>query len=173
MPKTMAKFGEMVADFVLKTLQKPGSSFAWRTTKKVSSAFTGAVSNAHGDKDGTLAAYPLFTCYGDLLLHVFGICNVLPVGASGTLEVGIAGNTPCLIAQETASEIAAGNVFVSATQAVGAARLVGQPFVMAGKADGSARTIIETVATTDLSAGQIDYYCMWIPLEDGARVDVA
>ena len=169
----MSKFKESVGDAALKRMTQPDMAFAWRVTKKVSSAFTGATSNAHGDKDGTLSAYPLFTCYGDLMVHVFGICNVLPVGASGTLEVGIAGNTAALIAQETASEIAAGNVFVSATQAVGVARLVGQPFIMAGTAAGTARTIIETVATTDLSAGQIDYYCLWIPLEPGAKVEAA
>lgn len=169
----MAKFDESIADSVAKRLGKTDFGFAWKVTKKVSSAFTGATGNSHGDKDGTLAAYPLFSAYGDLMLHVFGICNVLPVGASGTLEVGVAGNTAALIAQETASEIAAGNVFVSATQAVGVARLVGQPFIMAGNADGTPRTIIETVATTDLSAGQIDYYCLWIPLEPSARVVAA
>ena len=170
----MAKFQKSIAMAIKNELGKAGSvALGYNVAKKVSSAFTGATSNAHGDKDGTLSAYPLFTVYGDVLLHVFGICNVLPVGASGTLEVGVASNTAAIIAQETASEIALGNVFVSATQSVGVARLVGQPFVAAGRADGSALTIIETVATTDLSAGQIDYYCLWIPLEPGAKVLVA
>lgn len=170
----MAKFETSIALAVKKELSKAGSvALGYNVAKKVSSAFTGATSNAHGDKDGTLAAYPLFTVYGDVLLQVFGISNVTPVGVAGTLEVGVASNTAILIAQETASEILLGNVFVSATQSVGMAALVGQPFVAAGRANGSALTIIETVATTDLSAGQIDYYCMWIPLEPGAKVLVA
>lgn len=166
----MAKFQKNIAKAVKDELGKAGSvALGYNVVKKVSSAFTGG-SNEHGDKDGTLAAYPLFDTYGDVLVHVFGICNVLPVGATGTLEVGVPGNTASLIAQEVASEIAAGNVFVSATQAVGAARLVGQPFVIAGTAAGTVRTIKETVATADLTAGQIDYYCLWIPLEPGAKV---
>lgn len=169
----MGKFNETVADSVAKRMSKSDFAFAYKVTKKVSSAFTGATSGAHGDKDGALAAYPLFTVSGDCLIQVFGICNVLPVGATGTLEVGVAGNTAALIAQETASEIAAGNVFVSATQSVGVARLVGQPFVVAGVAAGTDRTIIETVATADLTAGQIDYYCLWVPLEPGAKVVAA
>lgn len=170
----MAKFRLNIAKAVKDELVKGGSTaMGYNVAKKVSSAFDGGTSNAHGDKDGTLAAYPLFTTYGDVLVHVFGVCNVLPVGATGTLSVGVAGNTASLIALETASEIAAGNVFVSATQAVGAARLVGQPFVIAGAAAGTAINIIETVATADLTAGQIDYYCLWIPLEPGAKVLVA
>ena len=169
----MPKFQEGIADAVRDRLALGGDvALGYNVVKKVSSAFTGG-SNEHGDKDGTLAAYPLFTTYGDVLVHVFGVCNVLPVGASGTLSVGVAGNTAALIALETASEIAAGNVFVSATQSVGVARLVGQPFVVAGAAAGTAITIIETTATTDLTAGQIDYYCMWIPLETGALVIAA
>lgn len=169
----MSSFEEKISDSVKKRITKHDLAFAYQVVKKVSSAFTGAVSGAHGDKDGALAAYPLFTVYGDCLVQVFGISNVTPVGVAGTLEVGVAGNTAVLIAQETASEIVLGNVFVSDTQSVGAARLVGQPFVIAGKADGTVRTIIETVATTDLSAGQIDYYCMWIPLESNAKVVAA
>jgi len=170
----MAKFQKNIAKAVKDELGKAGSvALGYNVVKKVSSAFTGATGNTHGDKDGTLATYPLFNTYGDVLVHVFGICNVLPVGATATLEVGVPGNTAALIAQETASEIAAGNVFVSATQAVGAARLVGQPFVVAGDAAGAVRVIGEKVATADLTAGQIDYYCLWIPLEPGAHVQAA
>lgn len=155
----------------MSTLRPVGSGsnlLTWQVVKKVSSPFTGATSNAHGDKDGTLSAYPLFTVSGSVMAHVFGICNVLPVGASGTLEVGVTGNTAVLIAQEVASQIAAGNVYTSATQSVGAARLAGDPAVIAGPI-----SIIETVATTDLSAGQIDYYCLWAPLTDSSNVVAA
>ena len=168
----MANFQTEIAKAVANELAKPNYASVQLVAKKVSSAFTGG-SNEHGDKDGTLATYPLFDVYGDCLVHVFGVCNVLPVGATGTLEVGVVGNTPALIAQEVASEIAAGNVFVSATQSVGVARLVGQPFVVAGDVAGAKRVIGEKVATADLTAGQIDYYCLWIPLEPGARVEVA
>lgn len=169
----MGKFQEEMANAVAERLKTiaPGSSsnlLTWQVVKKVSSAFTGATSNAHGDKDGTLSAYPLFTVKGTVMAHVFGVCNVLPVGASGTLEVGVTGNTAVLIAQETASQIAAGNVYTSATQSVGAARLAGDPLVIAGDI-----SIIETVATTDLSAGQIDYYCLWAPLTESASVVAA
>ena len=169
----MSNFKEEIADLTAKRLAKSDFGFAYKVVKKVSAAFTGGTTNAHGNVGGTLAAYPLFTVSGDCLIHVFGICNVLPVGATGTLSIGVAGNTAALIALETASEIAAGNVFVSATQSVGVARLVGEPFVVAGPVGGTNLTVIETAATANITAGQIDYYCMWIALEPGAKVVAA
>jgi hypothetical protein len=143
----------------------------WRIAKKVSSAFTGATTNAHGDITGTGNPYTLFTVTGDVVIAaIWGIVNVNLAGASGTVEVGVTGNTAALLAQETATELDAGGVFVSATQAVGAAAVAGSGALIAIH-DGL--DIIETVATTDISAGQIDYYVIWAPAEPGASVVAA
>jgi hypothetical protein len=171
----MGKFSDENADAVFKRFtaveNATDNPLVWRIAKKVSSAFTGATTNAHGDITGTGNPYSLFTVTGNVVLKaIWGVCNVSLTGASGTVEVGIAGNTACLLAQETATEIDAGGVYVSATQAVGGAFAAGSGalFVLSGGLD-----IIETVATTDIAAGQIDYYCIWAPAEPGASLQAA
>ena len=55
------------------------------------------------DDTGGQAAYTIFTVTGDILLCVFGLCQVtLTSGGGDTIELGISGNTAALIAQTTA-----------------------------------------------------------------------
>jgi hypothetical protein len=44
----------------------------------------------------------------------------------------------------------------------------GAMFALSGGLD-----IIETVATTDIAAGQMDYFCVWSPCEPNASVVAA
>lgn len=136
-------------------------------------AFTGATANTRGDKDGTNAAYTLFTVTGDVIVRLWGVCTVDLVGATATVSVGVAGNTAALLALETATEIDATGIYVSATQVIGAVALssVTGPFVIANGLD-----IIETVATADVTSGNIYYICLWRPVtsgKDAVGVDVA
>lgn len=135
-------------------------------------AFTGATSNTRGDKDGSLATYPLFTVTGDVFVRIWGVCTVALEGASGTIEVGVAGNTASLIAQETITDIEINSIYLSATQVIGAVSVatIPGPFVIVNGLD-----IIETVKTTDVSEGNIYYICLWRPVSEGrtgANVDM-
>ena len=162
------KVAEAVKELMFGVGSQVDNPLVWHIAIKRSSAFTGATTNAHGDITGTGNPYTLFTVTGDVLIKgIWGIVNVNLTGASGTVEVGVTGNTAALLAQETATELDDGGVFVSATQAVGVAPLAASGALIALN-DGL--DIIETVATTDISAGQIDYYVIWAAAEPGASV---
>jgi hypothetical protein len=171
----MGKFSGDIANEVKQTLQNvtdpADNPLVWRIAKKVSSAFTGGTTNAHGDFDGTGMPYPLFTVTGDVVLKaIWGVVNTDLAGATATIEVGVAGNTAGLIAQETATDLDDGNIFTSATNAIGVARMADSGALTAIN-DGA--DIIETLGTANVTAGQIDYYVVWAPCEPGASVVAA
>ena len=140
----------------------------WRVVKKASSAFDGGTLNAHGDFDGTSMPYTLFTATGDVEAKVVGIVNTTLVGAA-TLEVGVAGNTAQFIAQvANATTLADGDVWTDAGTEPGADVWPEQAQIINDGAD-----IIETAGTANITAGQIDYYCLWRPLEAGAFIVAA
>lgn len=133
------------------------------TSKRIT--FDGGTSNAIGDKDGSLAVFPIFTVTGDVMVWVFGICKTDLVGA-GTLEVGVVGNTAVLLAQITdATTLDANEVHGTATPTLGLgvdfkAHIIGGGLDINGK-----------VTTTDITAGVVDYYVFWRALSaDGSVV---
>lgn len=132
--------------------------------------FAGATTDARGDTAGTGNPKTIFTVTGDVLVRVFGVCTVDLAGATGTVSVGVTGNTAALIALETATEIDVGGIYVSATQVLGAVALssVTGPFVVVNGLD-----IIETVATADITSGNIYYVCLWTPLSEDGKVQAA
>lgn len=120
------------------------------------------VENLTGDQ----AAHTLFTVTGNVLVTVFGICDTNLAGA-GTFEVGVAGNTAGIIAQiANATDLDDGDIYVDATPGVGAEALP-SPFIINDGAD-----IILTIGTADITAGVVDFYCLWRPLSDGGAVSV-
>lgn len=133
---------------------------------KTSSAFTGGSTNAHGDFDGTGNPYNLFTVTGLVELRIIGLCTVDLVGASATLEVGVASNTAAIIAQTTATNIDANEIWNSNTPGLKVMAVSGSLFVYSA-------TIIETAGTANITAGQITYYCIWRPISSGATVVAA
>ena len=70
-----------------------------------------------------------------------------------------------LIAQATATDLVDGDVYTDAGAEAGSDVWPEEEHIINNGAD-----IIETVATADVTAGQIDWYCQWRPLEDGASV---
>ena len=139
----------------------------YEVAKAAPSAFTGGTANTRGDSAGSDAAHTLFQVNGEVIVRVFGVCTVSLEG-SGTLEVGVAGNTAVLIPQSTGTDLDAGDVWVDATPAeVGAVLLSAVPAatLIVNGAD-----IIETTATADITAGNIYYICLWKPLSSGATV---
>lgn len=132
------------------------------------SAFVGGTSNARGDKDGTNASYKLFNVTGTVLVKIFGVCTVDLEGA-GTLEVGVTGNTAALIAQiADATGLDVGDIWADATPTLGAtlfADVLG-PYIVANGLD-----IYEKCASTDITAGNIYYVCLWRPLSPDGKVE--
>ncbi|KKN41202.1 hypothetical protein LCGC14_0725530 [marine sediment metagenome] len=147
-----------------------GSTLNWQITVHRSSVFDGGTTNSHGDLAGTNDPYTIFTVTGDVIIEaIWGICNTDLTGASATISVGVVGRTAGLIALETATEIDDGNVYVSATQAVGVAAISNTGLF----AINDSLDIIETPLTANVTGGQIDYYCIWAPAEDGASIIAA
>lgn len=124
-------------------------------------AFAGGTANSRGDDGGTSDPFTLFTVTGDVLVRIFGVCTTLLAGATATLEVGVTGNTAALIALTTATEIDANELWNDTTPGVGTDTLanITGPHVIVNGLD-----IIETVATADITSGQIYYVCLWRPL---------
>ena len=121
--------------------------------------------------DGTAEAKTMFTVTGSVFVQVFGVCQTsLTSGGAATIELGIAGNTAALIAQTTATDLDQYETWQDATPEAnpGAVDLTGRAFVITNGAD-----IIMTIATAALTAGVIDYYCLWSPLSVGATVVAA
>src|SRR3990167_10341020 len=130
---------------------------SFNVLKITPSAFTGAA-NARGDKDGTQAAFPLFTVTGEVLMRIFGVVTTTLVGA-GTLEVGVTGNTAGLIAQVAdATTLAASDFYYAATSTKVGATLLSDilgPYIILNGLD-----ILEKVGTADITAGNIYYVCL-------------
>lgn len=127
-------------------------------------AFAGGTANARGDYDGTGNPLTLFTVTGTVAVKLFGICTVDLAGASATLEVGTALSTAGLIAQTTATDIDANEIWHDATpdasielSSVATEKIVSQ-------------NIIETAATANITSGNIYYICSWYPLTPNANV---
>lgn len=126
--------------------------------------FDGGTSGAIGDKDGALATFPIFTVTGDVMVWVFGICKTDLVGA-GTLEVGVAGNTAGILAQiANATTLDANEVYATATPTL-ALGVDFKAHIIGGGLD-----ISGLVATADITAGVIDFYCFWRPLSTDGNV---
>lgn len=134
----------------------------WRVASKVSSAFAGGTTNAHGDFDGTGNPYTLFTVTGIVEVSVIGHCTTLLDGATATLEVGVTGLTAGLIAQTTATDIDLNEFWVDTAPAIAEAWPTPKIIRL---------SIIETVGTANITSGGMTYYCLWRPISsDGALV---
>lgn len=130
--------------------------------------FAGGTTNARGDDGGTSDPFTLFNVTGDVLARVWGVCTTLLSSAGGgTLEVGVTGNTAALIAQTTATDIDANEIWNDASPVLGVETLanIAGPFVVANGLD-----IIETVGTADITSGNIYYICLWRPLSPDGNV---
>lgn len=120
---------------------------------------------------GAQGALTLFTVTGTVFAQVFGVCQTLMnSGGAATIEVGISGNTAALIAQTTATDLDQYETWQDASPEAnpGAVDLTARSFVVTGGAD-----VIFTIGTADLTAGVIDFYCLWAPLSADGLVTAA
>lgn len=114
---------------------------------------------------GSVASHTLFEITGNVLVQIFGICDTnLDSGGAATIEVGVAGNTAAIIAQTTATGIDDGEIWVDSGSAVGA-EAIGSVYAINDGAD-----IIYTIGTATVTAGVIDFYCLWRPLSSTGSV---
>lgn len=114
---------------------------------------------------GAVGPTTLFTVTGAVAVRVFAIVSGVDLTGSGTLEVGIAGNTAALMAQVNATDLDVGEIWndsvPSTVEALPALQLI------------SGTNIIQTIATNTVTAGTLTFYCAWFPLTSSASVDAA
>jgi hypothetical protein len=122
-----------------------------------------------GDDGGTQIEYTLFTVTGDVLLTIFGICQVTLTGASD-ISVGIVGAVTALMAVTTAVDLDQYETWQDAGPEPnpGVVDVFGgsRQFVIANGID-----IVMDIDSANLTAGDIDFHVFWMPLSlDGALV---
>lgn len=119
---------------------------------------------------GAQGAINLFTVTGDVEVELFGIAKAsFTSGGVATIEVGVSGNTAVLIAQSTATDLLANEIWHDATPTTtveSISTVTGRRFVISNGQD-----IILTIGTAATTAGDCTFYCRWRPLSsDGAVV---
>ena len=122
-----------------------------------------------GDLTASGTSVALFTVTGDVLCRVGATVDVAVTctSATSTAEVGVAGNTACLCVQDaidgTAFDVGDSWSLITAADANGAQMADEWTLI------GNGVNIIMTVSVDDITAGDIDFYCQYIPLSsDGA-----
>ncbi len=126
-----------------------------------------------GDLTSSGTSVSLFTVTGDVLCKVGGTVDVALTCTSGTstAEVGVAGNTAALCVQDaidaTAFDIGDSWSLITAADA-NAAQMADEWVLIGNGVD-----IIMTVSVDDITAGDIDFYCQYIPLTPGSSVVAA
>lgn len=114
--------------------------------------------------NGAVGTVNIFTITGTVLCRAAGMGIVDLVSAGGgTVALGISGNANAFITATTATDIDAGEGWVDATPSTGE-NLVAQHKIMKDV------TVVITVATGDVTAGQTDLYMLWRPLSPGAKI---
>ena len=121
---------------------------------------------------GAQGAYTVFTVTGDVLIHaIFGICGTtFTSGGAATIELGVSGSTAVLIAQTTATDLIANELWFDAspTTAIEQLDLTTRSFVVSNGQD-----FIFTIGAADLTAGLVNLYCIWSPLSATGNVVAA
>ena len=117
---------------------------------------------------GATGNHTLFTVTGNVLVSIFGVVDTtLTSGGANTIEVGVTGNTAVLIAQATGANFADGDIWVDATDTrVGAGAVPAMQIINDGF------DILLKITTATLTAGVVDFYCLWRPLSSDANITV-
>lgn len=118
-----------------------------------------------GATTGAVGATTLFSVTGVVALKIFGVISGADVTGSGTIEVGVSGNTASLIAQTTGTDLDNGDIWIDATAP---ATVEALPTTFIVKDD-----VVQTIATNTLTAGTVTYYCIWSPISQDGLVESA
>lgn len=111
---------------------------------------------------GAVGTTTLFTITGVVAVRVFAVTGAIDLTGSGTIEVGIAGNTAAIIAQTAATAIDAGEIWYGTNPPT-----VG---VMPSQLILSGTNIIQTIATNTVDSGSLTYYCLWSSVTSNGNV---
>jgi len=126
-----------------------------------------------GDLTSFGTSMTLFTVTGDVLCKVGASVDVAVTSTSGTttLEVGVSGNTACLCVQDVVDNtaFAVGDSWTLVTAADANGAQMADEWVLIGNSS----DIILTASVDDITAGDIDFYCQYIPLTAGSSVVAA
>jgi len=116
---------------------------------------------------GAIGQHTIFTVTGDCLVTLFGVCDTtLTSGGAATISVGSAANVTAILGATTATTIAANDVFLTTSTPadIGA---IPSPFVISNGAD-----ITMDILTATITAGLINFYLLWRPLESTSDITV-
>lgn len=104
---------------------------------------------------------------GIVAMQVFGICSTNLAGAGATIEVGTALSTAGLIAQTTATDIDANEIWHDASPdaSIELSSVLTQKIVT--------QDVNYKIGTADISAGVITFYILWSPISDDGNVEIA
>jgi len=140
----------------------------WRQVEKTIT-FDGGTLNGIGDADGTSNPFTIFNVTGEVKAKVIGICTTNLAGDTATVEVGTSVDTDAIVAQTTATDIDAGEIWHDASPNSD----IEAESVMSEKILANGTNIIGTVATADVTAGVIKFICLWRPLSKNGNVTAA
>lgn len=132
----------------------------------------GGTTDAWGDHDGALDGTAIYTVTGLCFVKLLAVCVTSLVGATATIEAGITGDTAIFLPQETATQIDEGQIWVN-DAANGTYIVVGGESGATGNLPEyllNGNDIILTVGTANITAGELDFYCIWRPISDTASV---
>ena len=122
---------------------------------------TVTLSNAAGS--GAIGTVAIATVTDAVLItHIVARVTTTLAGSSATVELGTAANTAALIAQATATTLAAGDFWIGSTTPAGVASAVVDKAV---KGD-----IVLTVATANVTAGEIVFDIFFLPLSTNGNL---
>lgn len=117
--------------------------------------------------NGAQGATTIFTITGLVIAGFVSECGTDLASTTGTIELGVSGNTAGIFAQTTASTIDANEVWIDTS-----------PANVENYAMNSIRklitvNVIETIATADITGGTLTYYCLWNPVSSDGNVVAA
>lgn len=126
-----------------------------------------AGTNENGDYDGTGNPSALLTVTGVVELSIIALCTVNLAGAGATVEVGTTTNTAGLLAQTTATDIGAKDIWHDATPdaTIELTSVVTRKIVT--------ENVSVKVGTANITAGAITFVVRWAPISSDGNVVAA
>jgi hypothetical protein len=123
--------------------------------------------NENGDYNGTGNPSALLTVTGTVELAVIAVCTVSFAGTSAKLELGTGTNTAGLIAQTTATDIDAGDIWHDASPdaTIEASTVITRKIVN--------EDVEFLVSIADISAGTLKLFIFWNPISSDGNVVLA
>ena len=122
------------------------------------------------DDTGATGTFTVFTVTGDIACFAAASIDVELTSTSdnGTIELGVAGNTACLLVQDvmdsTAFQIGDSWTLIEASDSNGL-QIADEPIIIGNSVD-----IIQTIGTNAALTGDVDYYLFWRPLSADGNV---